>query len=233
MNIALFGYGRMGKAIEQIALERGHKITYKRDKDHEEGQLSAIDVAINFSVPNAALDNILEAFDHGIPVVCGTTGWLDQLEDVHQACQEKESAFLYASNFSIGVNLFFQLNQQLAKLMKNHHDHYSTHLEETHHIHKLDAPSGTAISLAEGIINHDPTFKKWSMVDEKGALKISSYREGEVPGTHRITYHSSIDEIHIEHKANSRAGFALGAVIAAEWLKGKKGLYSMQDVLNL
>lgn len=223
----------MGKAIEKIALERGHQIGYKRDKDHNEGQLEGIDVAINFSVPSAALENIQEAFEHNVPVVCGTTGWLDQLDAVHQACEEKKSAFLYASNFSIGVNLFFQLNRQLATLMKNHHDHYTAHLEETHHIHKLDAPSGTAISLAEGIIDHDPAFKKWSMENEEHALKITSYREGEIPGTHRISYTSSIDEILIEHKANSRAGFALGAVIAAEWLKGKKGLYSMQDVLNL
>lgn len=233
MNIALLGYGRMGKAIEEIALKRGHQIGYKCDKDHNEGQLEGIDVAINFSVPSAALENIQLAFEYNIPVVCGTTGWLEQLAIVHQTCKEKKAAFLYASNFSIGVNLFFQLNRQLAGLMKNHHDYYTTHLEETHHVHKLDEPSGTAITLAEGIIDRDPSFKKWSMENEKDALKITSYREGEVPGTHRVSYTSPIDEIHIEHKANSRVGFALGAVIAAEWLKGKKGLYSMQDVLNL
>lgn len=233
MNIALLGFGRMGKAIEQLALKRGHTIGYVRDKDRAEGTLEAIDVAINFSVPSAAAENILEAFDHGIPVVCGTTGWLDKQESINTACLAKNTAFLYASNFSIGVNLFFKLNQQLAALMNSQNDHYSAQIEETHHIHKLDAPSGTAITLAEGIIDQNEAYKSWAMEKKENAINIQSYREGEVPGNHRIIYTSSVDEIHIEHKADSRDGFALGAVIAAEWLKGKKGIYSMQDVLNL
>lgn len=233
MNIALLGYGRMGKAIEKIARERGHSIGYILDKEHQEGSLNHIDIAINFSIPSAAVENILEAFDHGIPVVCGTTGWLEKQASVNTACLAKNTAFLYASNFSIGVNLFFKLNQQLAALMNSQNDHYSAQIEETHHIHKLDAPSGTAITLAEGIIDQNEAYSSWAMEKKENAIKIQSYREGEVPGNHRIIYTSGVDEIHIEHKAHSRDGFALGAVIAAEWLKGKKGIYSMQDVLNL
>lgn len=233
MNIALLGYGRMGKAIEQIALERGHTIGYIRDKNHVEGTLKTIDVAINFSIPSVATENILEAFEQGIPVVCGTTGWLEKMELVNTACLEKNTAFLYASNFSIGVNLFFKLNQQLAALMRNHNDHYTAHIEETHHIHKLDAPSGTAITLAEGIIDQNTAYQKWTMEAEENGVNIRSFRTGEVPGDHRISYTSAVDEIKIEHKAHSRQGFALGAVIAAEWLKEKKGIFTMQDVLNL
>ncbi len=233
MNIALLGYGRMGKAIEQIALSRGHSIVCKIDKALEEGQLEKADVAINFSVPSAAVTNIKTAFDHKIPVVCGTTGWLDNLAEIHQYCKEKESAFLYASNFSIGVNLFFKLNKLCAQLMKNHHEAYTTQLEETHHIHKLDAPSGTAISLAEGILKEHPYYKKWSMDEDTTNLKIMSHREGEIPGTHMVTYTSTIDQISIEHKAHTREGFAFGALIAAEWLVNKKGIFSMNDVLNL
>lgn len=233
MKIALLGYGRMGKAIEGIAKERGHQIICRIDQDKQEGDLSSANVAINFSVPTAAVTNLKAAFDLGVPVVCGTTGWLDQLEEVHDYCKQKKSGFLYASNFSVGVNLFFQLNRLAARLMKGQEKNYSAHLEETHHIHKLDSPSGTAISLAEGIAAENDRYNNWSMDDKSDALKISAYREGEVPGTHRITYTSTVDEISIEHKAYSRQGFALGAVIAAEWLNGRKGIFSMNDVLNL
>lgn len=233
MKIALLGYGRMGKAIEQIAKDRGHEIVYIHDKDSIEGEIAQANVAINFSIPSAAVENLKMAFDHQVPVVCGTTGWLDQLSEVHDYCTAKESGFLYASNFSIGVNLFFKLNELTAKLMKGQEKNYTAHLEETHHVHKLDAPSGTAITLAEGIAAHNDLYKNWSMDPDTKDLKITAYREGEVPGTHSITYASSIDEISIEHKAHSRQGFALGAVIAAEWLQGKEGIFSMNDVLNL
>lgn len=233
MKIALLGYGRMGKAIEELAKDRGHEIVSVYDKDSTQGDISKADVAINFSIPSAAVNNLKLAFDHEVPVVCGTTGWLEQLNEIHDYCKLKKSGFLYASNFSIGVNLFFKLNELTAQLMKGQEKNYTAHLEETHHIHKLDAPSGTAITLAEGIAAQNDRYKKWSMDPKTDDLKISAYREGEVPGTHSITYSSEVDEISIEHKAHSRQGFALGAVIAAEWLQGKKGIFSMKDVLNL
>lgn len=233
MKIALLGYGRMGKAIEELAKERGHEIVSIHDKDSTKGDISNADVAINFSIPSAAVNNLKLAFDNDVAVVCGTTGWAEQLNEIHDYCKLKKSGFLYASNFSIGVNLFFKLNELTAQLMKGQEKNYTAHLEETHHIHKLDAPSGTAITLAEGIAAQNDHYKKWSMDPKTNDLKISAYREGEVPGTHSITYSSEVDEIRIEHKAHSRQGFALGAVIAAEWLKGKEGIFSMKDVLNL
>ena len=233
MKIALLGYGRMGKAIEELAKGRGHEIVFIQDKDSTQGDISNADVAINFSIPSAAVNNLKLAFDNDVAVVCGTTGWLEQLNEIHDYCKLKKSGFLYASNFSIGVNLFFKLNELTAQLMKGQEKNYTAHLEETHHIHKLDAPSGTAITLAEGIAAQNDHYKKWSMDPKTNDLKISAYREGEVPGTHSITYSSEVDEIRIEHKAHSRQGFALGAVIAAEWLKGKEGIFSMKDVLNL
>ena len=233
MKIAILGYGRMGKAIEELAKDRGHEIVSIYDKDSTQGDISKADVAINFSIPSAAVNNLKLAFDHEVPVVCGTTGWLEQLNEIHDYCKLKKSGFLYASNFSIGVNLFFKLNELTAQLMKGQEKNYTAHLEETHHIHKLDAPSGTAITLAEGIAAQNDRYKKWSMDPKTDDLKISAYREGEDPGTHSITYSSEVDEISIEHKAHSRQGFALGAVIAAEWLQGKKGIFSMKDVLNL
>ena len=233
MKIALLGYGKMGKAIEELAKERGHEIVSIQDKDSTQGDISNADVAINFSIPSAAVNNLKLAFDNDVAVVSGTTGWLEQLNEIHDYCKLKKSGFLYASNFSIGVNLFFKLNELTAQLMKGQEKNYTAHLEETHHIHKLDAPSGTAITLAEGIAAQNDNYKKWSMDPKTNELKISAYREGEVPGTHSITYSSEVDEIRIEHKAHSRQGFALGAVIAAEWLKGKEGIFSMKDVLNL
>lgn len=232
MKFALLGYGRMGKAIEQIALERGHEIVCKIDENLTEGKLHEADAAINFSIPDAAVDNISSALNQGVPVVCGTTGWLDAYQQVTQIAQERNTAFLYASNFSVGVNLFFKLNKVLAQMMKPHKE-YKASMEETHHIHKLDAPSGTAITLAEGIIENSDLID-WKLGENaKDSLSIQSYREGEVPGTHSIKYESPIDDITIEHKAHNRKGFALGAVIAAEWMVGKKGIFNMDDVLNL
>ena len=229
MKIALLGYGRMGQAIEKIAIERGHTIVAKIDKDNE-NQAYEADVAINFSVPNAAYDNITAAIHKGIPVVCGTTGWLDRLDEVETLCQQKESAFLYASNFSLGVNLFFELNAKLAKMMQKH-PLYSASIEEIHHTQKLDKPSGTAITLAEGIPSEG---NAWHLVEDNGeGVPISSIRKDEVPGTHTVTHRSEIDEISITHTAHNRTGFALGAVLAAEWIQDKKGIFSMRDVLQL
>jgi 4-hydroxy-tetrahydrodipicolinate reductase len=232
MKFALLGYGRMGKAIEEIALERGHEIICKIDKNLNEGNLYQADVAINFSIPDAAVDNISRALNKSVPVICGTTGWLDAYQQVTQIAIKKNTAFLYASNFSVGVNLFFKLNMVLAQIMESHKE-YSASMEETHHIHKLDAPSGTAITLAEGIIENSNLID-WKLDgDGKDSLRIQSYREGEIPGTHSVKYKSPIDNITIEHKAHSRKGFAFGAVIAAEWIVGKKGIFKMDDVLNL
>ena len=232
MKFALLGLGRMGKAIEQISLERGHEIVCKIDKNLSEGSLCQADAAINFSIPDAALDNISRALNKEIPVICGTTGWLDSYQQVTQIALEKNTAFLYASNFSVGVNLFFKLNKVLAQMMEPNKD-YIASMEETHHIHKLDAPSGTAITLAEGIIENSNLIDWKVDEDAKDSLSIQSYREGEIPGTHSIKYKSPIDDITIEHKAHNRKGFALGAVIAAEWIVGKKGIFKMDDVLNL
>ena len=232
MKFALLGYGKMGKAIEQIALERGHEIVCKIDINLAEGKLQGADAAINFSIPNAAVDNITSALHQSVPVVCGTTGWLDAFPQVTQTAMENNTAFLYASNFSVGVNLFFKLNKILAQIMHPQKE-YSVSMQETHHIHKLDAPSGTAISLAEGIIENTD-LKQWKMNEgTKDSITIQSYRKGEVPGTHNVKYESLIDEITIEHKAYNRIGFAQGAVIAAEWIVGKKGVFKMDDVLNL
>jgi len=232
MKIALLGYGRMGKAIEAIALERGHQIVYKQDFDLQEGTLQAAQVAINFSIPDAAVQNIKTAMDAKVPVVCGTTGWLAHYESITAYCHKQQSGFLYASNFSIGVNLFFKLNKALAQWMAPHSS-YQARLEETHHIHKLDAPSGTAITLAEGILETG-RYKQWALdSDQDSDLSIHAVRTGEVPGTHTVHYTSAVDEIQIKHEAFSRTGFALGAVVAAEWLAGKQGVYSMEDVINV
>jgi len=233
MKIALLGYGRMGKAIEKIAIERGHEIVYTLDEIRNQGTLANAEVAINFSVPQAAVDNIKSALQKQIPVVCGTTGWLDHYQEVVDYCQEKQAAFLFASNFSIGVHLFFKLNALAAKLMKPHAQSYTPSLEEIHHIHKLDAPSGTAITLAESILENSD-LEGWELdTKSKSKLEIKSIREGEVPGTHLVSYRSSIDEISLKHEAFGRDGFALGAVIAAEWIVDKRGLFRMEDVLNI
>jgi len=232
MKIALLGYGRMGKTIEKIALERGHTIALKIDKDDTDYDVSVADVAIDFSIPNAAVNNITNCFNAGVPVVSGTTGWLDHYESMTKLCKEKNGAFIYASNYSLGVNLFFELNKKLAAMMQGV-EGYNIEIEEIHHTQKLDAPSGTAITLAEGIIeNTDKTSWKLDKGD-KDTLAITAKRIENVPGTHTINYTSQVDDIEIKHTAHNRSGFALGAVIAAEWLKNKKGIFGMKDVLGL
>ena len=231
MNIGLLGYGRMGKAIEKIALERGHKIVYKLDRDYDQGNLDKANVAINFSIPSAAVNNIIIALESSIPVICGTTGWLDHYKEVTQIALQNKTAFLFSSNFSIGVNLFFKLNKTLAKIVQDKSD-YKASIEEIHHIHKLDTPSGTAITLAEGILENS-NLKQWCKQDAgEDELEIKSIREGEVPGIHTIQYKSDIDSITIRHEAFDRKGFAFGALIAAEWIVHKKGIFKMDDVLN-
>lgn len=233
MKIALLGYGKMGKTIEKIAEERGHKIALKVSEDIDQHDLdgSEIDVAIDFSVPKAAFKNITTCFKNNIPVVCGTTGWLDDYEKAKKICKEENSAFIYASNFSLGVNVFFELNQKLAKMMQGL-EQYSVEIEEIHHLQKLDAPSGTAITLAEQILEENKKLKGWQLDDaEKDEIPVYAKREKEVPGTHTVTYDSEIDKIEIKHIAKSRQGFALGAVVAAEYLQDKTGIFTMKDVL--
>lgn len=231
MKIALVGYGKMGKIIGEIAESRGHEVVAKLNESPTLENLNNPDVVIEFSNPEVAFNNIKICLENKIPVVCGTTGWLDQKPEIEKIATENETAFLYGSNFSLGVNLFFALNEKLADLMKNFPE-YNVQLEEIHHTQKKDAPSGTAISLAEGIIKNDNRFDAWKLDETKGnELGIFAIREDEVPGTHSIFYRSEVDEIEIKHTAFNRNGFALGAVIAAEWIQGKKGNFSMKDVL--
>lgn len=232
MNIALFGYGKMGKMIEQIAQERGHTIVAKIDVGTADVDFAAMDVAIDFSTPDAAFENITNCFKNGVPVISGTTGWLSKYDKAVELCIENKGAFIYASNFSLGVNIFFELNAQLARMMSKL-EQYKVSMKEIHHTQKLDAPSGTAITLAEGIIGNS-SYIDWKLdtADEK-TIPIKSIREGMVPGTHSICYESDVDSIEIKHTAHNRQGFALGAVIAAEWIQGKTGVFSMKDVLNL
>ena len=233
MKIALFGYGKMGKEIEQIALQRGHEIVLKINEG-EQYDISIADIAIDFSVPNAALSNIASCFRNNVPVISGTTGWLDDFDKAIDVCKENNGSFIYASNFSIGVNIFFELNKQLAKIM-NSQEEYSINVEEIHHTKKLDTPSGTAITLAEGIINNT-SKRDWQLKETQvnaGTIPIEAKRILDVPGTHIISYESQIDSIEIKHTAHNRKGFALGAIIAAEWLNNKIGIYTMKDVLNI
>ncbi|GGH39606.1 dihydrodipicolinate reductase [Mangrovimonas yunxiaonensis] len=232
MKIALLGYGKMGKTIERIALERGHEITIKTS-DEDGYDITKADVAIDFSVPNAAFFNVVNCFKHNVPVVSGTTGWLHNYDKAVALCKETDGAFIYASNFSLGVNIFFELNKTLARMM-GHLKNYNVSMEEIHHTQKLDAPSGTAITLAEGIISEHPAYSEWTLeTKSKGTIPITAKRIENVPGTHSIDYKSDTDTISITHTAHSREGFALGAVIAAEWLQGKTGVFSMKDVLNI
>jgi 4-hydroxy-tetrahydrodipicolinate reductase len=235
MKIALIGYGKMGKTIERFALQRGHSITVRIDKDNTDDIYSAAfkssDTAIEFSVPETAFHNVSTALKLNVPVVCGTTGWLDKLDEVRQLCEKQKLAFIYSSNFSLGVNIFFYINRKLAEVMKKYPE-YSVSIEEIHHIHKKDAPSGTAVTLAEDILNQI-NLEKWSLDKEDNSLHISAVREGEVPGTHSVMYANDIDLITIRHEAKSRDGFALGAVIAAEFAQGKQGFYTMKEVLGL
>jgi len=246
MKIVLIGHGKMGKAIEALAKKRGHEIslivTQENNANITSEELSKADVAIEFSRPDAAFDNILRCFNAGLPVVSGTTGWNDQLNEVKNLCRSGNHSFFYASNYSIGVNVFFEINKKLASLMNNLDQYDEVFIHESHHIHKLDSPSGTAITLAEQIIGEMDRLKYWKNYkgdenisgdgDDNNELPIFSTREDEVPGTHIVKYFSDEDEIEIIHKALSRQGFALGAIVAAEWLKGKKGVYGMQDLLK-
>ena len=232
MKIALLGYGKMGKVIERIALERGHKIVLKKDHDSSFEGLENADVAIDFSVPDSAVENISECFDKDIPVISGTTGWLADYPKIVELCNAKNGSFIYGSNFSLGVNVFFELNEYLAKMMANLKQ-YKVSMEEIHHTQKLDAPSGTAITLAEGVIKHTD-YANWTLETPiSNEIHIEAKRIENVPGTHSIFYDSEVDQIEIKHTAHSREGFALGAVIAAEWLVGKKGVFTMKDVLGL
>ncbi|OCB70684.1 4-hydroxy-tetrahydrodipicolinate reductase [Flavobacterium piscis] len=233
MKIALLGYGKMGKVIERIALERGHEIVLKKDEFNTYDGLSTADVAIDFSVPTAAVSNISSCFNNNVPVVSGTTGWLEHFDEMIALCNEKQGGFISSSNFSLGVNIFFELNEYLAKIMSQF-DSYKVSMEEIHHTQKLDAPSGTAISLAKGVIENS-NYANWTLDEAKNnnEIHIEAKRIGDVPGTHTVTYDSIVDSIELKHTAHNREGFALGAVIAAEWLAGKTGIYSMKDVLNL
>lgn len=232
MNIALLGYGKMGKTIEKLALDKGHDVVYKKAADLETGIFSEAEIAIEFSTPEVAVENIKYCFDRHIPVVSGTTGWLSEYDSLIKYCQKSNGSFIYASNFSIGVNLFFSLNEQLSKLMAPWKE-YAPSIEEIHHTEKKDAPSGTAISLAEGILKEYP-YKDWILDNEdENYLTIKAFREGDVKGTHSIDYTSKMDTIRIQHKAHSREAFALGAILAAEWLLGKQGIFTMKDVLHL
>ena len=233
MKVAIVGYGKMGKTIEEILIQRGHQVVCKLTHTPKVEDIQDADVAIEFSNPEVAFDNLKILLENKIPTICGTTGWLDKLDQIKEINHQNASAFLYGSNFSLGVNLFFELNRHLAKLMKAYPE-YTVEIEEIHHVQKLDKPSGTAISLANHILE-ESDLKKWEL-DQKSApnsLPIYSKRLDSVPGTHTVSYQSEIDEIEIKHTAHSRKGFALGAVLAAEWIRGKQGFFSMKDVLNL
>ena len=238
MRIALIGYGKMGKEIEKIALERGHEIVLKIDISNPEERtirnLQKADVAIEFTMPSSAVSNYQLCFEAGIPVVSGTTGWLDRQPEVFESCQTLNGTFFYASNFSLGMNIFFSVNKKLAALMADRNE-YKVGMTEIHHIHKLDAPSGTAITLAEGIMENIPSKTKWvnQETENNAEVGILSERVGEVPGTHIIKYDSEVDYVEITHCAKNRKGLAFGAVLAAEFSKGKKGILTMNDLLNI
>jgi 4-hydroxy-tetrahydrodipicolinate reductase len=237
MKIALIGYGKMGKEIEQILIARGHTIPLIIDlnntNDLDAAHLQKVDVAIEFTTPSTAYGNVVKCLEAGVPVVCGTTAWLDKLPEVEQLCKEKNGAFFYASNYSIGVNIFFEINRRLAQLM-NRFGEYDVTIEETHHTQKKDAPSGTAVTLAEGVLENLDRKQKWvcgtTTVPEE--LEVVAIRRSVVPGTHTVTYESDVDALSITHMAKSRRGFALGAVLAAEFLHGKTGIFSMKDLMQ-
>jgi 4-hydroxy-tetrahydrodipicolinate reductase len=247
MNIALLGYGKMGKIIEKIATDRKHNIILKIDHDNQHEltaeNLKKADVVIEFTMPASVLSNIQHCFDAGVPVVVGTTGWYEHLAQVKQNCNDSGSTLLYASNFSVGVNIFFHINRKLAKLMNNY-PYYDVQVEEIHHTQKLDSPSGTAITIAEGIIDNLDRKKEWMNVltaegndADDSSLKneqvlIESFRIDSVPGTHTVIYDSEVDTIEFKHTAHNRNGFALGAVLAAEWVHNKKGFFSVQEMFN-
>ncbi len=236
MHIIISGYGRMGKAVEEVCRQRGHEIAAIIDNpsDWEKTTLPSQDtVVIDFSMPGEAVNNILRCFRLGLPVVTGTTGWYNELEPVKKACTETHGTFFYAPNFSIGVNILFHINRLLAKIMTSV-EGYRPSISETHHIHKMDAPSGTALRLAEDILHENPQLKKWKDTpgDDPHTLPVLSFREGEVPGIHEVVYDSEVDRLTLKHEAKSRKGFALGAVLAAEFIQEKKGIFTMHDYLK-
>lgn len=240
MKIAIIGYGKMGKTIERLATAQGHEIVLKIARNNFDQftteSVQRADVAIEFSRPESAFDNIMLCLKAGVPVISGTTAWLDKLPEVEQSCAEHKGAFFYASNFSIGVNIFFELNKHLAQVM-NIHNTYQVAVEEIHHTEKLDAPSGTAVTLAEGILERIDRLEEYELATDEAVnnttLPIEAKRIGKVPGTHSIVYHSSIDELEIKHVAKGREGFASGAITAAQWIIGKTGVFGMSDMLNL
>lgn len=238
MRIALIGYGKMGKEIEKIAISRGHEIQLKIDINNPEdltvANLKKCDVAIEFTIPDSAVKNYTICFEAGIPVVSGTTGWLDRKEEVYAACKKANGTFFYGSNFSVGVNLFFEINKKLAKLIAAHPE-YDVEMTEVHHTQKLDAPSGTAISLAEDTLEILPNKKAWvnDQTPASDEINIKSVREGQVPGIHTLKYESEIDFIEITHSAKSRQGFVFGAVLAAEYCLNHKGILTMKDLLKI
>ncbi|MBB2151663.1 4-hydroxy-tetrahydrodipicolinate reductase [Pedobacter gandavensis] len=244
MKIALLGYGKMGQIIERFALERGHEVVLKINSRNQDElnvtNLSKADVAIDFSVPDAAIPNIYLCFEANVPIVVGSTGWYGQLQEVKDACLSRNNTLLYGSNFSIGVNIFFHINQVLAKVMNNF-PAYDVQVEEIHHTQKLDSPSGTAMTIAESIIDELDSKKEWvnelvgspfEDVVKKDQVLIESHRIEHVPGTHTVVYSSEVDDIEIKHTAHNRAGFALGAIVAAEWLQNKQGFYNIADIFN-
>ena len=231
MKIALLGYGKMGKEIEKISIERGHSISVIIDKDDDVKSLIDSEVAINFSTPSSAVSSIKLALDSSVPIISGTTGWLEKYNEIVEYSKNTGTSFMYASNYSLGVNLFFELNKILTRLL-NKHDQYKIALQEIHHTEKIDKPSGTALTLAEDIIK-DTDYEDWSFKNNTNkTIKMESVRENNVPGTHKVKYDSGIDSIEITHTAHSRKGFALGAVIAAEWIIDKKGVFNMTDIIN-
>lgn len=235
MKIALIGYGKMGRMIEKVALSRGHEIVSVIDvnntSDFSSEAFASADVAIEFTTPATAVDNILSAFAAGVPVVCGTTGWLQHLAQIKSLCEDSKGTLFYASNYSLGVNIFMAANRYLSKIMNDFHQ-YEPSIEEIHHIHKLDHPSGTAITLAEGILEQNNLKKSWAEQAADDALLITHQRQGEVPGIHTITWDSAEDTIVLRHEAKGREGLALGAIVAAEWLVGKQGFFTMSDMLK-
>ncbi|WP_041496904.1 4-hydroxy-tetrahydrodipicolinate reductase [Nonlabens marinus] len=233
MKIGLLGYGKMGKVIERIATDRGHEIVAKINRNDDKNELLKADVVIEFSAPESVIKNLKYCINNELSTVCGTTGWNDSIKEIYSLLEAKNGALVHASNFSLGVNIFFELNKKLAAMM-NQFDEYNVHLKEIHHTEKKDAPSGTAITVAEGIMENT-TYSKWHLGDsnKQESLGIEALREHDVKGTHIVTYNSPVDQIEITHTAHSRDGFALGAVIAAEWIEGKKGVYGMKEVLGL
>lgn len=232
MKIALLGYGKMGKTIEKLALEKGHSIVFKSTSEFSEGNFEDAEVAIEFSSPDSAVKNISKALEAGIPIVSGTTGWLKNYDEMVNLCEKRNGSFISASNFSVGVNLFFSINEYAAKLMAPWKE-YNVSVEEIHHLEKKDAPSGTAITIAEGILKHNDK-QAWKLnTSEENILNITAKREEDVKGTHTVSYDSEIDTISFKHEAHSREGFALGAILAAEYLKDKKGIFTMKNVLGI